>query len=118
MREFVMKARPVRVRVRVGVWVRVRVGVRVWVRVRVRVRTAPYTFIYAPWRYLPWLYTSILTMMRFVMKDRAEAVSDWLEGDEEAMVVAERKVRYLVITPRGRRGGHGGGRAQGDQPEP
>ena len=35
-------------------------------------------------------------MREFVMKERAEAVSDWLEGDEAAMVVAERKAAKLV----------------------
>ena len=38
----------------------------------------------------------VLTMMRFVMQERAEAVSDWLEGDEAAMVAAERKAAKLV----------------------
>ena len=35
-------------------------------------------------------------MREFVMKERAEAVSDWLEGDEAAMVAAERKAAKLV----------------------
>ena len=35
-------------------------------------------------------------MREFVMKERSEAVRDWLEGDEAAMAAAERKAAKLA----------------------